>query len=108
MIETRYHSSNAGTWEQMEWLRDPEIDALIDDALATVDTEERFGKYHTLQEMLVEMVPSVFLIEKVEKHAYQSYISWPAGENPIPVMGYTFQFRLMEVDTEKKAALLGQ
>ena len=108
MLETRYHSSNTGTWEQMEWLRDPEIDALIDDALATIDKEERFAKYYTLQEKLVEMAPSVFLIEKVENHACQSYISWPAGENPIPVMGYTFQFRLMEVDVEKKAALLGR
>ena len=40
MFFTQYHSSAAGTWASMEWMQDPEIDALIDEARATGDVAE--------------------------------------------------------------------
>ena len=50
MLKQRYHSSSAPTWSQNEWLLDKELDATIDDALATVDEEERFEKYEEIQD----------------------------------------------------------
>ena len=89
LLKQRYHSSTAATWSQNEWLLDPELDAAIDDSLATVDQEERFAKYRAIQADLAERAPSVFVYDQVEKHAYQSYLDWPAARGEIiPVMGY--------------------
>lgn len=89
LLKQRYHSSTAATWSQNEWLMDPELDAAIDDSLATVDQAERFAKYRAIQADLAERAPSVFVYDQVEKHAYQSYLDWPAAQGTvIPVMGY--------------------
>jgi len=98
MLQAKYHSANAGTWEQAEWMLDPAVDQLIDGALATVDETERFQKYALIQELMVELAPDVFLFELLEKHAYQaSYVTWPQPSNPNPVMGYNYDFRFIEI-----------
>ncbi|MFQ5794288.1 MAG: ABC transporter substrate-binding protein [Candidatus Bipolaricaulia bacterium] len=98
LLESKYHSSSTGTWEQTEWLQDPVIDQLIDDSIATVDTEDRFAKYRLIQEVVATLVPSVFVYEQMERHAYQSsYVNWTQLENPNPVMGYNFAARFIEV-----------
>ncbi|MBN1318513.1 MAG: ABC transporter substrate-binding protein [Anaerolineales bacterium] len=91
LIKVRYHSDAAATWSQNEWLLDEGLDARIDEALATVDEGERMEKYKELQNEIVDLCPSLFLYDQVQKHAYQStYIDWPAAQGEvIPVMGYT-------------------
>ena len=37
MFYTQYHSKAAGTWASMEWVQNPAIDKMIDDARATGD-----------------------------------------------------------------------
>ena len=102
MLQAKYHSSNTGTWEQAEWLLDPEIDALIDDALTTVDQEERFAKYGVIQEKIVDLAPDIFMVELLERHAYQStYLDWPQLDAPNPVMGYNFDYRFYNLYSEK-------
>lgn len=90
MIQQRYHSSTANTWQQNEWLEDSDLDAAIEDALATVDPAERFAKYADLQDRIAELVPSLYLYDQVEKHAYRSdYVDWPAARGEASaVMGY--------------------
>lgn len=87
MIKDRYHSSTAPTWQQNEWLLDPELDAAIEDALATVDQEERFEKYRALQARIMEMAPSLFLYDQLEQHAVVDYVDWTPEANSA-VMGY--------------------
>jgi peptide/nickel transport system substrate-binding protein len=87
MIQQRYHSSTANTWQQNEWLLNEEIDKEIEDALATADQDERFAKYASLQEELVDLAPSLFLYDQLEKHAVQDYVDWRPEENS-SVMGY--------------------
>jgi len=103
MLESRYHSNSAATWEQNEWLLDSKIDAMIDDAIATIDRKERFKKYAEIQEKIGELCPSLFLFDQVERHAYQSaYVDWPAAKgNVIPVMGYNMAARFIRVYPEK-------
>lgn len=108
MLEAKYHSSNAGTWEQTEWLLNDEVDAMIEKAMATVDREERFAIYREIQEMIVELAPTIFSYDNMERHAYQSYyITWPQADDPIPVMGYNVEARFIQVDPVKRAELLG-
>jgi peptide/nickel transport system substrate-binding protein len=89
ILKVRYHSDAAPTWSQNEWLLDPTLDQMIDDALATVDEQERYEKYAELQDYIVDLCPSIFLYDQVEKHAVQSYVDWPPARGEIiPVMGY--------------------
>jgi len=99
LIESRYHSSSAPTWEQNEWLLDPELDALIERSIATVDRTERFALYAQIQHTIVDLCPSIFPFEDVERHAYRSdRIVWPAAEGEVnPIMGYPFAARLIRI-----------
>jgi len=108
LLESRYTSSSAPTWEQNEWLLDPEYDALVEDALKTMDQEKRFAKYSKIQHYLMDICPSIFLVELAVKHAYQkTYIDGPAfrGE-ATPFMGYDLDSRFIKVYPEKRAELL--
>ncbi len=97
MLKDRYHSSTAPTWQQNEWLLDPDLDAAIEDALATVDPEERFSKYRILQARIMELAPSLFLYDQLEQHAVVDYVDWKPEENSA-VMGYQFFLPLIGVN----------
>jgi peptide/nickel transport system substrate-binding protein len=89
MLKQRYHSSTTGTWQQNEWLKDAALDKEIEDALATLDEKERFEKYAQIQAKLADLVPSLYLYDQVEKHAYRDCVDWPATRNESSVvMGY--------------------
>ena len=87
MLQGRYHSDTAATWQQNEWLLDSDLDARIEDALATIDTDERFAKYAVLQAELADQAVSLFLYDQLEKHALADYVDWSPETNS-PVMGY--------------------
>jgi peptide/nickel transport system substrate-binding protein len=89
MLKQRYHSSTTGTWQQNEWLQDKQLDAEIDDALATTDEQQRFAKYYKIQEQLVDIAPSIWIYDQVEKHANRDCVDWPASRGETSnVMGY--------------------
>jgi peptide/nickel transport system substrate-binding protein len=89
MLKQRYHSSTTGTWQQNEWLQNNELDAEIDEALATIDEQQRFAKYYKIQEQLVDLAPSIWIYDQVEKHAYRTCVDWPASRGETSyVMGY--------------------
>ncbi len=109
ILEAKYHSSNTGSWEQIEWLMNDEIDGLIEEAMATVDREERFAIYRVIQDKVVELAPTIFAYDNMERHAYQSYyVDWPQAKDPIPVMGYNLDARFIRVDPVKRAELLAK
>jgi peptide/nickel transport system substrate-binding protein len=108
MLESRYESSSTGTWEQGEWLQNPQIDTLIKAALATVDQKKRFQKYYTVQERIFALCPTLWILEQAIKQVYRSdYVVFPAAEavkqgKPVnPVMGYNFYYRDFKVFPEK-------
>jgi len=108
LLESKYKSESAATWEQNEWVLDPELDAMIDDAIKTVDRTERFAKYSKIQHYVVDLCPTLFLFDAVYKHAYQAtYIDWPTarGENP-PILGYDTIARFIKVFPDRRAELL--
>lgn len=80
LLNLKYHSSTAPTWSQNEWLLDADLDTAIEDALATVDVDERFAKYADIQESIAAAAPALYLYDSVEKHAYQDYVDWPAAK----------------------------
>jgi peptide/nickel transport system substrate-binding protein len=98
MLHSRYHSDSAATWEQNEWLQDAYFDETLEDAIATVDTAERFAKYGELQDYIVELCPSLFVFDQVQPQAYQTYVDWPAAKGDVYlVMGYNLDARFMSI-----------
>lgn len=102
VLNLRYHSATSGTFSQYEWLLDDSIDAAIDASLAEVDTEKRLNMYKEIQKTLVEMCPSIWVLEWAEMRAYQSgYIDWPEANQALsgginaPIMGRSVYLRTM-------------
>ena len=92
---------------QNEWLLDPEYDAMLEDAIQTVDKEERFAKYNRLQHLIVDLCPTIFLCDQTVRRPFQSsYVDWYIDEDFSPVMGYDFVVRYIKVYPEKRAELL--
>jgi peptide/nickel transport system substrate-binding protein len=99
MYKQRYSSSTAGTWQQNEWLQDTALDTKIDDALATLDQNERFAKYAEIQKELEDKAASLWIYDQIDKHAYRTCVDWPTvrGETS-HVMGYDFFLADIGVD----------
>ncbi|MDI3480590.1 MAG: peptide/nickel transport system substrate-binding protein [Tepidanaerobacteraceae bacterium] len=113
VLALRYHSSTAGTFVQFEWLKDSEIDAAIEKALSTLDKEERFKQYSEIQKKIVDLCPTIWVLELPERRAYQAaYLSWPEadaakqGTLNAPIMGRFLYFHDMKVYPEKRMELL--
>ncbi len=91
MLKQRYTSSTTGTWQQNEWLQDKALDTAVDDALGTLDETARFAKYAEIQKTLVDLAPSLWLYDQIEKHAYRTCVDWPAARNEVSlILGYAF------------------
>jgi peptide/nickel transport system substrate-binding protein len=108
ILEARYASTAAGTWEQNEWLQNATIDAMLRDAFSTVDNTERYQKYQEIQEQIVNMCPTIFLFYWAQPRAYQEYyIDWPAAKiGGHVVAGYDLDARWISVYPEKRDELL--
>lgn len=108
LLQARYHSSTAGTWLQGEWLLDPVLDEMIENAIATKDKDERYAKYREITRYIIDLCPTIFTIETPERRAYQSaYMDWPAAKGEvIPVYKYDNSIRFIKVYPEKREELL--
>lgn len=89
MFFTQYHSDAAGTWASMEWLQDPEIDALIDAARATGDVAEQAEIYKDIQRRLAEQMVSVPLLAQTVQHAMDTCLQ---GFEAVPMQSFDYDF----------------
>ena len=90
----RYHSESAPTWEQNEWLLDDALDQLIEDALGTVDQEERFQKYGEIQEYLYDQCPTVYVLQTTTLRCIQDNIVYPNIVYGEQVSGFVYKIPL--------------
>ena len=104
LMYQRYHSDTAGTWQQIEWLKDAALDKSITTALTTQDQTARFKLYGDLQKQVMDNVYGISVAMPIEKHAYMSYIVWPAmergkaGKSVPALLGYNFLFRTFQIN----------
>jgi peptide/nickel transport system substrate-binding protein len=109
LLAARYHSSAAKSYTQNEWLLDPKLDAMIDNALGTIDEKQRIAKYDEIGRYLTPLVPTINMFASVRKQVYQAaYVDWPLDELPGKFSGYAYAFRYMKVFPEKRSKLLGK
>lgn len=111
VLESRYSSKTVRSWEQNEWLQDPELDARIKEAILTSDQNERYRKYSELQHYLVDLSPSLFLMDRITRHPFQEYyMDWPLsdGNSGFPISGYNTAGRFIKIYPEKRLELLNK
>ncbi len=89
MFFTQYSSKAAGTWSSMEWVNDPEIDQLIEDARGTGDVAKQAEIYKTLQHKLVDLQPDVFLQTQTVQHAMDKCLT---GFEAVPMQSFDYDF----------------
>ncbi|MEM0045510.1 MAG: ABC transporter substrate-binding protein [Desulfurococcaceae archaeon] len=111
MIYLRWHSSSHGTVNQNEWFTEDiqkELDAKIEDVLATLNKEERLRKTCELIRYIFYLYPSIFAGDFIGFKAYQTYIEWPAARGEmVGVFGWDVEYWKMNLNLEEKARLLG-
>jgi len=91
MFFTQYDSKAAGTWASLEWLQNPDIDALIEKARGTGDPKEQATIYKDLQHKLVDLQPDAFLETQVIQHAMDKCLT---GFQYIPMQSFSYDFKL--------------
>jgi peptide/nickel transport system substrate-binding protein len=100
LLTSRYMSAGVGSWKQGEWLMNSTIDAMIQDALSTVDTTQRFQKYANIQKAIMDLCPSIFIYDIRMTLAVQNYVKIPNVVDPThaqTIMGYDRVYRLYQI-----------
>jgi peptide/nickel transport system substrate-binding protein len=108
LLEGRYHSKTAATWEQSEWLLDKDIDKMIDESYTIIDTKERLAKYREISKLIMDYCPTIFVTDDPITRAYQAaYMDWPSAQGKaINIGAYDNSVRFMTMYPEKREALL--
>ena len=71
IFDSALSSKNAGTWMNRCWINDSKLDEMIDDALTTLDTDERVAKYEAIQDYLADKCVMIPMAEVTLRLAYQ-------------------------------------
>jgi peptide/nickel transport system substrate-binding protein len=89
MFYAQYHSKSAGTWASMEWLKNPEVDKMIDDVRATGDAAEQNKIYKALQQKLIDDQSDAYLETQIVRHAMDKCLE---GYVPVPMQSFDYAF----------------
>jgi peptide/nickel transport system substrate-binding protein len=71
----------------MEWLQDPQVDALIDAARATGDTAAQAASYKELQAILADKMVAVPLLAQTVQHAMDNCLQ---GFTAVPMQSFDY------------------
>ena len=88
----QYHSRAAGTWSSMSWVKDAQIDAMIDESRATVDEAERNKLYRDIQARMHETMAEIPLLSQLKRMAAHSCLQ---GYAEVPMQSWDFDFSRM-------------
>jgi peptide/nickel transport system substrate-binding protein len=95
-----FRSKKIGTWQNMNWVNDPVLDELIDNAVTIVDIDERAAAYAEIQEYCGENFTFAPIAETPERLVYQS--SYVELEPKIGLQGFSFYLRDILVYPERR------
>jgi peptide/nickel transport system substrate-binding protein len=95
------HSRYMGTTLKTDWYADPEVDKMIEGALATTDQAKRKALYTQIQRHLLQSASSLYPFESVATFAKQNYVKATMLDDPtkgVAVQGGNWVFRTFEID----------
>ena len=99
MFYNQYHSKASGTWMSMEWLQNPEIDALIDKSRGTTDVAEQNAVYKDLQAKIADLQPDVWAVAPNRRYAANACLQ---GYKFIPMQSWDLNFSNFTWDCKAK------
>ena len=105
IFDSALSSKNAGTWMNCCWINDSKLDEMIDDALTTLDTDERVAKYEAIQDYLADKCVMIPMAEVTLRLAYQSdYVEYNSADDETlrAVMGYINYMPDIRIYPDKK------
>lgn len=92
MFYTQYDSKAAGTWASMEWLGDPAVDKMIDEARSTYDPAAQADIYGKLQAHLADVQSDAYLMIKTTRSAMDKCLQ---GFHAVPMQSWAWDFSKM-------------
>lgn len=101
LLYIMYSSKAAGTFWSASWLKDAQIDRLLDEARTTSDNAKRIDMYKQIQRRLVDLQTDIFGYDNLAVFAKQAYVKVPALEDEsktVSTTGANWLFRLIEVN----------
>jgi|YNPMSStandDraft_2_1061718.scaffolds.fasta_scaffold02264_6 peptide/nickel transport system substrate-binding protein len=101
LLYVMYSSKAAGTFWSSSWLRDAQVDRLLDEARATSDNSKRMEIYKQVQKRLVDLQTDIFGYDNLAVFAKQANIKVPTLEDEsksVSTTGANWLFRLIEVN----------
>jgi peptide/nickel transport system substrate-binding protein len=97
---SQLRTKSAGTWENMNWVNDPNLDKMIDAALATVDIEARAAAYGEIQDYNAKRFTFIPITESPERIVYQA--SYVELAPKIGLQGFSFYLRDVKVYPDRR------
>ncbi len=85
----QYHSDAAGTWSSMDWVMDPEIDALIDQSRLETDPDAQNALYQEIFTTLNEDQRTIPLLATQQRHVIHECLE---GFAYVPMQSVAFDF----------------
>ncbi len=89
MFYNQYHSKASGTWMSMEWLQNPEIDALIDKARGETDISAQNAIYKEMQAKIADLQPDVWAVSPNRRYGANKCLR---GYEFIPMQSWDLNF----------------
>ena len=102
LLYVMYSSQAAGTFWSSSWVKDADVDKMLNEARTTNDTAKRMDLYKKIQQRLVsELQTDIFAYDNLAVFAKQSNVKIPTLENEdqtVSTTGANWLFRLMDVN----------
>lgn len=102
LLYVMYSSKSEGTFWSSSWVKDAQVDKMLDDARSTNDVNKRMDLYKQLQKRLVvDLQTDIFAYDNLAVFARQANVKVPTLENEalsVSTTGANWLFRLMEVN----------
>ena len=108
VFRSRYHSASTGSWEQMEWLLDSELDRMIDNSLTILDDAERAAAYEEIEAYIFDLAPTIWIARADARYVMQPFVKWyvhdfmVAGERAILPTGFDMYYRDFRVNVDAR------
>lgn len=69
-----YHSSARGSYRATAWLKDPDLDKVLEQARAAIDPKDQQNLYQQAQQMIVDQYPNLFIVNPTHRIAMHDYV----------------------------------
>jgi peptide/nickel transport system substrate-binding protein len=101
LLYVMYSSKAAGTFWSSSWVKDAQVDKLLDDARTTLDAAKRMDLYKQVQKRLIDLQTDIFAYDNLAVFAKQDNIKVSTLEDEsqaVSTTGANWLFRLFEVN----------